>query len=79
MASTCHELMASPNLGGDYHLTMYLLSLIPLLGMNWLTYGEGEYLAVSDAHVDTVICQCGLRKRTENGSKRSEKRFIDLH
>lgn len=63
MASACHELTASLNLRGDYHLTMYLLSLIPLLGMNCLTYGEGEDLAVSDAHVNRVICQCGLRKR----------------
>lgn len=47
-ASACHEITASPNLRGDYHLTISLLSLIPLLGVNCLTYDGGEDSAVSD-------------------------------
>lgn len=42
---------------GDYHLTMPLLSLIPLLWVDFLTY-DGS---VSGAREHKVICQCGLR------------------
>lgn len=45
-ASACHEITASANLRGDYHLTISLLSLIPLLGVNCLTYDREGRLSV---------------------------------
>ena len=54
-ASTCHEITASQNLRGDYHLTISPLSLIPLLEVNCLTYDGGEDCAVRDAHVHGVF------------------------
>ena len=70
-ASACHEITASTNLRGDYHLTISLLSLIPLLGVNCLTYDGGE--AVSDAPRAQRLFSGGNDRGMGGGDQRNER------